>query len=283
MNLVRNDKTRGRVYMVFTALLWGLAGVCVKSITWGSMSIMFVRSLISLLMLFSFKRSLKIVLSKKNLLGAILMAATGLLYVQSIKLTTAGTAIVLQYVAPILVFLFSVIFQHRKTTPAEALITAFVFIGCVLSFADNLDPSRVTGNFLGLLSGFTFAGQIIVLNDEKSQSDDCLILSNIFSLIFSFPFLFFDKSISFDVKNILWLIILGVFQYGLANVLFSKGIKLIDKVEGSLILTLEPIFNPIPVALICNEKMGKLAVAGFVIVVLFVCLYGLLPRRSDST
>lgn len=281
------EHNKGRLCIAATAILWGLAGVCVKSITWSSFSLMAARSLISLLMLVAVKKSFRAKLSKTNLLGAVTMSATGILYVEAIKLTTAGTAIVLQYIAPILVFLYSVVFQKRKARPSEALITLAVFGGCVLSFADSLDPTRIAGNILGLLSGVTFAAQIIIMNNENSDSDDCLYLSNILSLVFCLPFMFFDQSLSFDVKNIVWVLVLGVFQYGLANILFSRGIKRTDKVEASLLLTIEPIFNPIPVALFCGEKMGGLAIAGFAIVVFFVTLYALLPtlekkRKSEN-
>lgn len=277
MEISKKEHNLGRLFIVLTALLWGLAGVCVKSITWSSFSLMAVRSVISLLMLSAVKKSFKAKLSKTNILGAVAMSATGILYVEAIKLTTAGTAIVLQYIAPILVFLYAVIFQKRKAKLSEAVITLAVFGGCVLSFADSLDPTRIVGNILGLLSGITFAAQIIIMNNENSDSDDCLYLSNIISFAICFPFMFFDKNLSFDLKNIVWVLILGIFQYGLANILFSRGIKRVDKIEGSLLLTIEPIFNPIPVAVFCGEKMGKLAICGFAVVVFFVTLYGLLP------
>ena len=273
----KKEHNIGRLCIASTAILWGLAGVCVKSISWSSFSLMAVRSLISLFMLVTVKKSFKAKLSKANILGAVAMSATGILYVEAIKLTTAGTAIVLQYIAPILVFLYSVVFQKRKAKLGEAVITLAVFGGCVLSFADSLDPTRIAGNILGLLSGVTFAAQIIIMNGENSDSDDCLYLSNIMSLVFCFPFMFFDKTLSFDKTNIIWVLILGIFQYGLANILFSRGIKRVDKVEASLLLTIEPIFNPIPVAIICGEKMGRLAIAGFAVVVAFVTLYALLP------
>lgn len=277
MEISKKEHNLGRLFIVLTALLWGLAGVCVKSITWSSFSLMAVRSVISLLMLSAVKKSFKAKLSKANILGAVAMSATGILYVEAIKLTTAGTAIVLQYIAPILVFLYAIIFQKKKAKLSEAVITLAVFGGCVLSFADSLDPTRIVGNILGLLSGITFAAQIIIMNDESSDSDDCLYLSNIISFAICFPLMFFDKNLSFDLKNIIWVLILGIFQYGLANILFSRGIKRVDKIEGSLLLTIEPIFNPIPVAVFCGEKMGKLAIAGFAVVVFFVTLYGLLP------
>lgn len=271
----------GRAIMVATAILWGLAGVCVKSIGWGTMSVIAARSVLSLVMLFGakliIKKNAKLRFSFWNIMGALMMSATGMLYVESIKLTTAGTAIVLQYIAPILVFLFAVIFQHRPVKLSELLITVAVFGGIVLSFADDLDATHVLGNVLGLLSGFTFAGQIIIMNRPDTDAEDSLIISCILSFIIALPFVFFDENLVFDVKNVVWILILGLFQYGLANVLFGIGIKIIDKVEASLILTIEPIFNPIPVAIICGEKMGTLAIVGFFIVIFFVTLYGLLP------
>lgn len=281
MEQSKKELNIGRIQLAFTAVLWGLAGVCVKSIEWGSMSLMAARSIISLIMIFIYKRTLKVRFTKTNLLGALLMSATGILYVEAIKLTTAGTAIVLQYIAPILVFLFSVVFQHRKAKLSELLITLAVFGGCVISFADNLDPTKIAGNLLGLASGITFAGQIIVMNRNDSDSDDCLLISNGISFLFCLPFLFTDSHLAFDMKNIVWVLILGIFQYGLANILFSLGIKKVDKIEASLILTIEPIFNPIPVALLGIEKMGALAVVGSAIVIVFVSLYGLLPAIEE--
>lgn len=281
MEVSKKENNKGRLLVAMTAVLWGLAGVCVKSIQWNPMSLMAARSLISLIMIFAVKGTLKVKFTKTNVLGAIMMSATGILYVISIKMTTAGTAIVLQYIAPILVFLFAVIFQHRKAKLSEALITLAVFGGIVLSFADSLDPTRIVGNLLGLASGFTFAGQIIVMNHEDSDSDDCMVMSNAISFFICLPFIFFDKNLVLDAKNIIWVLILGVFQYGLANILFSRGIKKVDKVEGSLILTIEPIFNPIPVAIFCGEKMGALAIFGFIIVIVFVSLYGLLPTIEE--
>ena len=187
----------------------------------------------------------------------------------------------LQYIAPILVLLFMVLFRHRKVRLSEVLITLAVFLGVVLSFADSLDPTRVVGNVLGLLSGFTFAGQIIVMSREGTDTMDSLILSCILSFLVAFPFVFGDPNLVLDVKNIFWVIVLGVFQYGTANALFGYGIRRMDNVEASLLLTIEPVFNPIPVALLLGERMGTLAVLGSVIVIFFVTLYGLLPTLRE--
>ena len=50
--------------------------------------------------------------------------------------------------------------------------------------------------------------------------------------------------------------------------------------EGSLLLTIEPIFNPIPVAIFCGEKMGSLALLGAAVVIIGITLYSLLPHLT---
>lgn len=272
-----SSTAKGRLYTLGAALLWGLAGVCVKSISWSSPSLMSFRSLISLIMLLLIKRSFKITFSKENILGGISTALTGVIYMQAIKLTTAGAAIVLQYIAPILVFLYAVIFQHRKAKVYEVILTFLVFAGITFCFADSLDPTKVLGNILGIVSGFTFAAQIIFMASEKADSDDVIVIANIISFVCFLPFMFFDKGLTFSSQNIFWVLILSIFQYGLANIFFSRGIRLIDKVESTIILTIEPIFNPIPVAIICGEMMGAKAIIGSVIVILCVTLYGIIP------
>ena len=272
------QKNKGRLLILSTALLWGLAGVCVKSVSWGALSISAVRSVISLLMVFAVKREFRVNLSRINLWGGLTFCLTGVLYVAAIKLTTAGTAIVLQYIAPILVFLFEVVFRGKKPRPWEILLTLSVFFGIVLSFFDAIDMTRIVGNLLGLLSGVFYASHIILMNAPESNADDCVAVGNVLSILLCTPFLFFDTALVFDVRNVVWILVLGVFQYGLPNILFAKGCTLLDDVECSLLLTIEPIFNPILVALVCGERMGLPAVVGAAIVIASVTLYSLIPK-----
>lgn len=275
--ITKKQQTKGRLYIIATALLWGLAGVCVKSIPWNSFSIMASRCGIGIIMFAIIRKSFKIHFNKHTLFGAVMMSITGILYMMSIKLTTAATAIVLQYTAPIFVFLYSVLFQKRKSKLSETLIVLMVFGGCVLSFIDELDPTKLLGNILGLLSGISFAAQIIGFSDKRADSNDGMYLSNIISFIVCFPFMFFDKNMAFSPEIIFWVLVLGLFQYGLANIFYAKGCQIINKIETSLLLTIEPVFNPIPVLIVTGEIPGPMALIGFVIVIAGVTLYGVLP------
>lgn len=287
---------KGRIIIIITALLWGLTGVCVKSISWSTPAIICSRAIISFFMLYAFRiismrkadptiklvDTLKIEFTKGNIIATLSITATSILYVQAIKLTTAGTAIVLQYVAPIFVFLFAIIFQKRKAKISEVILTLLVFGGCVLSFVDNIDMTHILGNCLALLSGITYAAQIITMNGKEVDGNGSLILSNALSFCICLPIVLASPPLSFDAKNVVWMLILGIFQYGAANLLFAVGIKMIDKIEASLLLCIEPIFNPIPVAILCGENMGVLAIIGSIIVIIGIALYGLVPALQKK-
>ena len=279
---IKSDKNYGRLMIIATALLWGLAGVCVKSIPWNSISIMASRCFIGIIMLGLYNKSFSLKFNKKTYIAAAFMSLTGLLYMMSIKMTTAATAIVLQYIAPILVFLYSVVFQKLKPKISQIIIVLVVFGGCFLSFADELDVTHIIGNILGVASSISFAAQIIMFNDKEMDSAGGMYLSNVLSFIVCFPFMFFDKGMDFSGKTIFWVLILGVFQYGLANIFYAKGCQKIDKVESSLLLTIEPIFNPIPVAIVCGEMPGPLAIAGCVVVISGITAYAALPVIEEK-
>ena len=277
-----SNQNIGRIYIVLTALLWGLAGVCVKSIPWSPFCIMAARCAVSVVILGISRRSFRMRVNRKTLLGAAAESLTGILYMSAIKLTTAATAIVLQYTAPVLVFLYTAAVQKKRPRLSQVLITLCVFGGCALSFADELAPGNLLGNLLGLASGFTFAAQIIIFSDEKADAGSGVMLSNLMSLAVCFPFFFFDKNLDFSAHTLFWVLVLGVFQYGFANMCYSRGCARLEQTETSLLLTIEPIFNPIPVWLVTGEKPGPLAMIGFAVVIAGVTAHTLTSRPPRS-
>lgn len=282
MNISMKEIKKGRILIILSALFYGLAGVCVKSITWSPFSIVVFKSIVCFVIVGIIRKNFSMHFNKKSILGALSMSACGTLYVIAIKLTTAGTAIVLQYIAPILVFLYAVIFQKKKVQAYEAVLTMLVFFGCLLSFADSIDAGHMLGNVLAVLSGFAYAAQIIIMNKKEIDSFEIIMMANLFSIIMCMPFALQDKTISFDSVNLFWLSIEAVFQATLGAIFFSLGINKIDKVEASLLLTIEPIFNPIPVAIVCGEKMGIYAIIGAIIVIGSSTLYSVINEKKSN-
>lgn len=285
-----SEQNKGRILIIMTAVLWGLAGVCVKSIPWNPMSIMAARCFIGIIMLGIANRSLSIKCNKRTVFGAVMMSLTGILYMASIKLTTAATAIVLQYTAPLFVFLYTALFKKVKPKLYEIIAIIVVFAGCCLSFSQDLFvsgtnaalPHKSLGDLLGLASGLTFAAQIVAFNEKNADSSKGMLAGNCMSFVFCLPFMFFDKNMAFSPRIIFWVLVLGIFQYGFANIFYAKGCQRISKLECSLLLTIEPIFNPIPVFLVTGERLGALELAGFFVVIIGITAYALLPAMKKG-
>ena len=85
---------------------------------------------------------------------------------------------------------------------------------------------------------------------------------------------------------ILLVVFLGVVQMGIPYSLYGRATALISGVEVSLISMIEPILNPIWVALIYGEVPGSRALIGAVLIIGAVIAYSIIdaknPDRTDQ-
>jgi len=274
----------GNLIILATALLWSTGGVLIKFIPWGSLSIASLRGLISVTILLSLRlfrqrrgEAQRLRFTRYNVAAGAAMFTTSALFLAANKLTTAANAIVLQYIAPILILLYTALVQKRKPTKAEILLTILVFFGCVLAFSDKLGSKSLLGDTLALLSGFSFAALILLSQNKHTQAEDGQIIGCGMSFVFCLPFLLTDHTITFAPDTVGAMLALAVLQYTIPSILFAKGVKMTHPVSASIILTAEPIMNPVWVFLFLGELPGTLAIIGFILVISAVTLQSLIP------
>jgi drug/metabolite transporter (DMT)-like permease len=109
---------------------------------------------------------------------------------------------------------------------------------------------------------------------------DSVLLGNLLTALIFLPFVFRSPP---GKGSWLGLGLLGVFQLGLSYVLFTKGIRHVRALEASLISTIEPVLNPIWVALAIGERPGSWALVGGILVVAAATIRGLLTARPVQT
>ena len=78
------------------------------------------------------------------------------------------------------------------------------------------------------------------------------------------------------------LLLLGGFQLGLSYVLFAIGICRVTAVEGVLLATSEAVMNPVWTALGAGEVPSVVSLAGGVLILGSVTLYGMMKAGSLS-
>ncbi|MDD3429081.1 MAG: EamA family transporter [Oscillospiraceae bacterium] len=270
--------SNGSFYILLAALLFSSGGLLIKLIPWNPVAINGARNIFAVVVTYFYIKKLghKIVVNVPVILCACAVAATCIMYSIAAKLTTAANAIVLQYTSPIFIILFMWIFFKQKPHRLD-LITCFVVsCGIVCFFLESLSPSGTVGNLLALLSGVTYACVFMANMFKGSDSLSIYLFSQIIGAVVGLPFLMIQTNIT--AASLGAVAFMGLIQVGLAYMFMSKGLATTPPVTASILCMLEPILNPMWVAVFYGEKMTALPLLGCFIVLISVAVYNVLTQ-----
>ena len=252
---------QGRWLIFSAAFLWSLAGVFIKFLDVPPLTIVFYRSLFAGLVFTPFLRRNGLPINGPILVSALTYTAAISAFVAANKLTTAANAIVLQYTAPIFVFLFSGLVLKEKIAKLNGFALAVSMIGVGIISLDSVGQPDMAGVLLALLSGLLFAAYMI--NLRRTSEINPVYLTWINNLVCALLLLFVVKSQLWLTATHLWiLIVMGAVQLGMPYFLFSKGLHAVSLQEAALIALIEPVLNPLWVAFVVGEIPSKATVAG---------------------
>ena len=273
---------RGTLFVAISAALYSIGGLCIKVIPWNGMSINGGRTAIALVVIGAYllwtKHPLR--LNRWVALGALSVFGTNALFSLANKLTTAANAIVLQFTVPIFVMLFSALFFRKKPQQLDLAACAVVLGGILFFFLDSLEMGGGLGNFLALLSGVSYAGVFLMNDMPDSDAISSVFWGDVLSAVTGLPFLAHETE--FTATAVFSLVILGAFQVGVAYVLLCIGLKTTPPVTASLISGIEPVLNPILVAIFYKEAIGAYAMVGAAIVIGGVVAYNVLKLKLGA-
>jgi drug/metabolite transporter (DMT)-like permease len=270
------------IILIITAVLWSSGGLLIKSVSLNPMAIAGTRSFITALFLLLILRKPQFTWSVPQLGGAVSLAMTMICFVLANKMTTAANAVLLQYTAPVFVALLGIWILKETVKLFDWAIIMLVMAGMICFFFDKLAPGGYYGNMVAILSGISYAFLFICMRQQKDESTlETILIGNVLTAFIGLPFI---SSFSLSSFNILIIVILGIFQLGLPYILYAIAIKRVSAIDAILILTLEPILNPIWVFFVIGETPGFWSIAGGLIVVVSITIrnikYSLTPGQS---
>ncbi len=272
---------RGRLLILFTGVLWSLGGVFIKSLDLPPVVIAFYRSIFASLLFSLFVTRSGWRLGVPLLVSVASYTATMSFFVWANKLTTAANAIVLQYTAPIFVFLFIRLWFHEPISRSNLLTLFLGMVGVTIIFSESRGQQDLQGVTVALFSGIVFS--IYMVNLRFLKGINPLALTFVNNLVCSLALLpLAVTQLALSTDQILALAAMGVVQLGIPYFLFSKGLETISLQEASLIVLVEPVLNPVWVVLIVGEvPSGATLVGGGVILFSLALRYlRLLIRRE---
>jgi DME family drug/metabolite transporter len=294
---------RCRLALVAAGVLWSLGGLFIKALTaspdWHStaLGITFYRSLFAAICLLPLLRGRKLPRLGDTVVAVVVYLLLLGLYVASTQGTTAANAIFLQYTAPLYAFVLGPIFfkEPFRRSDAWALLLAMCGIGILIwgSFAGGqraavlmgLGSGVMFGLFLLWLRRMRYADPVAVT--LLNNAGVALLAGGALAVVNPPELKLYPLALTGHRE--LWaaaggLALMGCVQIAAPYVLFSYGLTRVPSVEASLLALVEPLLNPIWVALIVGERPnGATIVGGATILLALAGRYGLFREKGSGT
>jgi drug/metabolite transporter (DMT)-like permease len=159
-------------------------------------------------------------------------------------------------------------------------LTVLSIGGIALFFFDQFSFSANLGNIYALLSGVCFAAMAMLLRRQKDASPmESVLLGNLLTVVVGLPFALTDPPAPGSWTGV---VLMGVVQLGIPYVMYATAIRHVRALEACLIGTIEPVLNPIWVALFLGEKPTRWALVGGAIVLGAATVRGLSTALGPS-
>lgn len=274
----KNQRTKAIIYTIISAALLSSGGILLKFIDMHPMAIASSRGMIATLIVWIYLRKPNFTFSKAQVIGGISYSLMVTTFILANKLTTAANAIVLQYTAPIWVAILGVWILKEKIKIYDYFSIVFVSLGMVLFFLEDMGGGSLAGNTVAILSGVVLAASTIAMRLQKDGSPvETTLLGHMITIFIGLPFVF---NANFTLQNIIGLILLGVFQIGISYILYALAIKHLKALESMLIMFLEPILNPIWVAIFYGEKPSLYSLIGGIMILITLTIRSILASKD---
>lgn len=290
---------KGYVYVMIAAVLWASSGTAGKSLFEGGLlplDLVQIRVTFSSLILASvfgiFSRSLLRIKLKDVayffLLGGVISTLVQFSYFYAISKIQVMAAILLQYLSPIVVAVFSMLFWGEKPTLSKFLALFLAVFGAYLVVGGyNLDLLHMNRQGILVASGSAFLYAAYALLGERSMHSYAPWTVTFYSFffgalslnVFCSPLKFLWAGYTFE--QWLWMSYIVIFGTILPFGLYFVGINYVRSTRAMITATLEPISAGIMAYLFLGESLEAPQLLGTALVVTAITLLQL-NREQDA-
>jgi drug/metabolite transporter (DMT)-like permease len=262
--LVPSDSglARGRLCVVLAAVLWSLSGGFAKLLTQPTalglnqpevtpLQLAFYRALFAGLVLLPALRRRDLAFRGALVPMGLCFAAMNALYVSALALGPAANAILLQYTAPMWMYLASIWLlgepADRRSSVALGvglLGIAVILSGPYWSATGTAAEGQLDVIAIALGSGVTYAGVLLFLRMLRGLSSSWLTVWNhLCGALVLLPWVITRGLPS--PPQLVVLFLFGAVQMGLPYLLVARGLRTVSPQEAGAITLLEPLLNPL--------------------------------------
>jgi drug/metabolite transporter (DMT)-like permease len=256
--------TRGRICIALAAVLWSTSGAFTKILTkdtffalnkpdvW-AIQIAFFRVLFAGLVLAPTLRLQDFSCRGLMLVAAGCFAVMNFLFVTAMDMGPAANAILLQYTAPMWMYLASIWWLREPADRRSSLALVVGLLGIAVIVGGTWEGGgQLAVIAIALGSGVTYAGVMICLRMLRDLSSRWLTVWN--HLCGALALLPFMWSMPLPAgPQLACLVLFGALQMGLPYWLVTRGLRSVSPQEAGAITLLEPVLNPLWAFLVSPE------------------------------
>lgn len=298
-----NDKVKGMTLAGLGGSLWGVSGILAQllfnefnaSSEWlVSTRLMFAGILILLYSaLIKRENILAIVKEKADLLQLIAFAILGMVGVQylffkTIETSSASLATILQFTAPIFVYLWLLVTREKKFNLGEFSLVLLTFLGVFL-IVTNGSFTSIAVSPLGLLTGIGSAVAVAfyTLQPRKilAKYGSPIVVGwgmLIGGIVFQFIAPLWNPN--FEMNQYALVILLGIIIFGtaVAFLAYLSSVQYIDPSLASIMTALEPLLAAVLSVFVFSQAFGIFETVGIMIVLVSVLLLSNYDSRKEK-
>jgi drug/metabolite transporter (DMT)-like permease len=255
---------QGRLCIVAAAVLWSTSGAFVNLLTEPTalhlneprpdhLVMAFYRCLFA-------GAVLSLALCRRNfsyrplmLVMVLCFALMNVTFVSALALGRSADAILLQYTAPMWMYVASVWLLREPSERRGTVALAMGLVGIGVIIAGGWQGEQFWPAALGLTSGVTYAGVLICLRLLRRESSRWLTaLNHLCGALVLLPWMWVYPTPTPAQLAVLGCF--GVFQMASAYWLVARGLRVVSPQEAGTLTLLEPLLNPLWAYLISPQK-----------------------------
>lgn len=277
-------KKRAFLFIILAGLLWGTSVIFVKVLApfgFSSLQMTFVRAFVSFLCLSVYalikdKNIFKVSLREFIISAAVGVSffATATCYYFAMQATSPSTAVVLMYLAPVIVLIYSVMFLGEKLTIIKGASVLAMLIGCALvsGIIGGL-AFKPLGLAIGFLSGLSYAlYNIFTKIGTKNKINPitltlyCFAVASLVSFFSCNPSQILIHMDGNAWKSLLLLVMMGICTCVLPYFFYTMGMKELPAGTASALGIVEPMAATVFSVVLFREELGIFPLAGIILI-----------------
>ncbi len=259
-----SSSAHGRLCIALAALLWSTSGAFTKVLTLPTpfglhlpeiapLQIACFRTLFAGAVLLPALRRADFSFRPAMLAMVACFAIMNATFVSAMALGTAANAIVLQYTAPMWMYLASVWWLGERADRRNLVALVIGLAGIAVLVAGGWQGGDLPAIGIALVSGLTYAGVLIYLRVLRTASPRWLTVLNLLSsAVVLLPFVWGRSWPAPGQLAVLF--VYGAGQMAIPYWLVARGLRSVSPQEAGTITLLEPLLNPLWAYLISGEQ-----------------------------